>query len=862
MHSPRPYGLAVEGGELTNQDRLFIDSIAKKVSNFKQISQLESLRYTRALPDGGFVIVYDMGGVFKAIAYKEQVVDKPVEEGIAILDVPMLFSGVINDGRAFDGKGVSLNLTEMCCRRLERYSGGLASKNQKLQRFSIKFSQYFQELKPEIASMIAEDKVLYSQYTAQYPTWYSGTMAEVMQIVAGYGKQKFENLPDNNVERAVFNIPNKYLERIKPQFNDVRLPGYTGKPNQDGEFQYSYTFNKTNLVSFDEENNPWLIQIEPNNVWAMPLPMIPATTTQEFREYIEEVGDHELESILNRFGGLPSGEGFPTQNVFHSWVRAGVIIKVCGTSDFYHYSAYTSACGWSCNSNGTEIVNTCFDLKDIFFYGYTYMLKLDLGVARKRGVLEKRTVENLSVSQLQNISKYISSLHRLMQELGDSRLPCIMYKLRLVQLSEVLAKATGDATEADIAYWDQRTLEPIANHTGEVVRTNEGYLYHGLALKLPEPLLKACVSMDWIPQTQDLGYIHPKCDTISFAYYIGDEIKVIKSFYDDRKHINEVEGNFEDVMIVGSWEQVTTVGLASLNGAYYSTDFDDRKELSPVKTTTKIMGTDLGYTKPSHAFDYYFWRPGTIFRDRYYSHKIDEVRVDNEFFTVGYVVPYFARNIAIYALKSGSDGGYTSEEVKLLSVRDPNQYRMWTETKTYDNEVNDFGGLPVMKGTPEPRRGRPVWAEIHEYHNNTESSWFADEGEWLPGLPFDVSKMMYDDKGKPNVIWSKEDITPPPSVYEYKLVTENEPTQSGFIKASLLDKSLDVSKIIPNDFFFTRSPDSWGNFLYQDACKVVFGTSTYANISIYGELNKRHRFGYTKLADHQSAHFFIGVINE
>jgi hypothetical protein len=71
MHSPRPYALAVEGGELTDQDRLFIDHIATKVTNFKEVSALKNIKYTRALPDGGVVIVYDMAGIFKAIAYKE-----------------------------------------------------------------------------------------------------------------------------------------------------------------------------------------------------------------------------------------------------------------------------------------------------------------------------------------------------------------------------------------------------------------------------------------------------------------------------------------------------------------------------------------------------------------------------------------------------------------------------------------------------------------------------------------------------------------------------------------------------------------------------------------------------------------------
>ena len=70
-------------------------------------------------------------------------------------------------------------------------------------------------------------------------------------------------------------------------------------------------------------------------VWAMPLPTIPATTTDAFREYMEEAGDEEILSILDRFSGMPSGEGFPaSENDVLAWKRAGVAIKLGDAADF------------------------------------------------------------------------------------------------------------------------------------------------------------------------------------------------------------------------------------------------------------------------------------------------------------------------------------------------------------------------------------------------------------------------------------------------------------------------------------------------------------------------------------------------
>ena len=70
MHQPRPYGLHAIGKPLTEKDEAFIASIAKRITNLKELSRVDSLKMVYDLPDGGYAIVQDMGGNFRVISHK------------------------------------------------------------------------------------------------------------------------------------------------------------------------------------------------------------------------------------------------------------------------------------------------------------------------------------------------------------------------------------------------------------------------------------------------------------------------------------------------------------------------------------------------------------------------------------------------------------------------------------------------------------------------------------------------------------------------------------------------------------------------------------------------------------------------
>lgn len=855
MHDPRPYGLFSRGAELTADDISFIDQCCRKVSNFKQLSNLESIKYTRDLPNGGFVIVQDAGGVFRALAYKPvEIEESQVGTGVVQFTMPMLFSGAIDQAVARNGNGLEIHLTSMCAQRLGGYTGTPVAATQVLQRFRCPYSEENKAiLIPDYAQSLNPANALYTQYHALVSTWFSGAMAEAVQIVGGFGRQKLDELPDDPVERAVFTIPPKYMERIKAEIGEnVRLPGYVGLPDEEGKIPFSFTFHKTDIISFDNQNNPWLVRVQPSGVWAMPLPIIPMSTTEAFREYIVEVGDTELEMILDRFGGIPSGEGFPlSESDFVRWWSAGVIIKVCDTSDFYSHSAYSTVCGWSTNLNGTNLINTCYDYKDKYCFGFTYQINLQLSAAQDRGWVKGRAFNDDPPSDPQKVAQYLSELFNEISEEGHKS-ASIRYKLRRVPMSEIESRASRSGA-SDVEYWDNYRCEPIASHTGRVSCTNQGFLYSGMCFKLPEPFFWGCVHMDFTPQEYKNSY--PKIDTIIFAYYIGDDLKVVKNFLDERKVIKETEGNFEDEanMVVGSWEQTEYHGLTGLAGNYYSTDFDNRQEIAPTEVYSTLLGKDLGYGKPLAIYHFYFWTDGVLARYRYFTHqKLQHTKYGKQAREC-FVVPFLCRNAVMYAHEESANSERIKESLKRYSARDPNDYEMWT----YDFSWHWSDGGLTKTGKPFPQNSNPVWAEVHRYQNNGSAiSDFADEGDWIGPMPADITQYVNPPSGGITLIEYGGD---PPIVDEWEEDRVIEPEKKYMLKVSIKDVPITIHTQKHNDRYYSASPDTYGNVLYEDACKVMFGSVNYANIS---EGLKRHRYGYSRLANNEHAHTFIGVINE
>lgn len=860
MHQPLPYGL--HGQIDSEEDAAAVDALVRRLTNLKAASGVSSLKMARTLPGGSIAIAQDMGGVRKVIVQPPQV--DPNEEKRQLPApggyIPMMFSGVIDNGIVQSGQPVEVRLSDSCRKRLAGYnSENLAKipKTARLHRFVVSLSQRFFELMPSPPPLGID----FTQYANLRPTWFSGAMAEVVQIVGGYGRQDFDRLPDRPLERVRMGLPDKVMQDVRAQLGQKPPAGYTGIPSQDGQIAYDYKFNETNAVAFDSKRKPWLLRVNTRGVYAMPLPMIPATTTAAFRRHVEESGDDELQWVLEHFGGMPSGETFPAQSKnFEAWRRAGVIIKVCDVGDFYQHLMYGSAMGWTFNTRGSEGFNTCYDYDDEtqISYSYAYKMRLSLGAETELPSVNDLQPGPSYQEQVSRISAYMARIYEATNT-SSATDRAIRFKVARTPYSQLLARsdaAMRGSLQAEVDYWDNLVAAPIAVHSGNVNQIAKGVIGWGLSgFKFPEPFEGGCISFTSAVKPKP-GVQLPRADTILAGYYVGDQLKVIKFFSDERQYTADPD-TFEDCMTVGSWDYNLTEGMTGLMGSYYTSDFDERIAEADTKTNLKIFGSDLGYDSlPFFSYDEFFHRPGTIWRNRYFKHKTVMTETGGSARAVAVCMPFLERNAVLHARVDSYTGKKVTEGVALYSIADPYSYRYWTHDDIWawrGGVAGEQAKVPVY-----PKDGNPVWV-VQENYAPGACSDFADRGSWIPGLPADYTWLVHPNKNE----WKFNGGGGPPKVKEYS-DSRNEPGKSeGRLDMSVLQATRKVHDE-PSNMYFMPSPDEYVGVFYRDMARVAAGQTEYANVSESAPENPKQRIfqGWCKLANHQAAHHFIGVINE
>lgn len=664
-HEPKPHGAFQEGDPASDEDAGVAAHLVKRLQAVKTAGGLPSHKMVRNLPSGGYVIAQDMGGLVKTFVVKpgqtDPIPDEPTT-GFAPYTIPMLYSGhVVEPKPKEDGGRVKIKLTEWTRRRLVGYKEDeLGPASIEYKRFTIGYHDVHSRFKPDNPGIY-----FHSQYNELFSSWWSGAVREVVQVALAFGKQpesQDEDVPEEEWE--ALSIPEPWRSRIKAEVGYRRLPGYKGRPPASGEVGLRFDSEVSHGVGFGTDGKPWLLEVSKRGAFAMPLPLIPATTTKAFQEWMEDddgPGDEELLHLIERFGGVPSGEGFPEDEAeFEAWRKAGVVIKLCDTEAFYaaENSAMWWSCGWSFSESGKEGFNTCYSFgEDGVKVGKAFKLKISLG-EHKKDVWKLPQFKELTDAESDKLTAYLKKLY---QALGNSpESAAVKFKLYNSKASDILSRALGGNDDAD--YWRNLECDPIAAHTGSLTQVSSGKLYApGLPIshpkiKFPVPwgkLTHGCVDFDFsadrILSNEEAEAV--KCDTIMLGYYVGEQLKVIKYFRD----VREIEPEHkpyeaeDGCMMVGSWESTTTHTPTYIWGNFYTTDFDERELAAANESRSVLTAWPGGLSRPWASLVAYFEVWYRIVRVRAYHNMTESWSKSNASKYIAVCVPWGNRSAALHA---------------------------------------------------------------------------------------------------------------------------------------------------------------------------------------------------------------------
>lgn len=169
------------------------------------------------------------------------------------------------------------------------------------------------------------------------PSQYSGVMKRVVQAMLGVGMYTDES------------------------------PSYISGAVTTGEramvVNYKYQWSGTHGVYKAGPQNHWIIEVGlTNGMLAMPLITIPFTRQASFRKALVDVGDTDTLKVVDEFGGIPSGETFPSGGNLTAAIAQGKVLRLLTAEElapFYTgHLAVTSSSGWAFPETGRSLHNT------------------------------------------------------------------------------------------------------------------------------------------------------------------------------------------------------------------------------------------------------------------------------------------------------------------------------------------------------------------------------------------------------------------------------------------------------------------------------------------------------------------------
>jgi hypothetical protein len=568
----------------------------------------------------------------------------------------------------------------------------------------------------------------FSQYTRLAPSMYSGTMKKLVQVLMGYGRfeppgiygREFESI----TELDRFQYTPEFLKEIARNGTQIR---------------YDWRYFRTHGLTRAADGKWWVVEIRSGRgIHAIPLSLYPQTTSDKFRRAVEDKGDEAGLEVLDLFGGFPTGESFPgNQLEFQSLVRAGLIVQGATSEDvqpFYNHAWYSPYMGWAFSESGRQAHNTGWRTDpDLFQTGVHYSTQLTIGA----------TTDLTPRSGLADTLKRHVAAAR--DQVGDDfkwLIRGVLFKIDRMTDNEIRPLLAQFPAVA-FGFIDRQIFTPIASFSAPVAMAGSGRLYapsaNTLQLKFYDPGVGGLLSHDMRAERGADIANPPNTDTVVHVFFTGESLRYVKAFIRPRfqpESTDEVSGELE-CDLIGESQQTTTTDLSREANGVYSQEFDDRSVSFQARTVTTTRGSRIGPV----AIGFGDRLPQLFIADvfRTWAFRREQVTENNgtEFVRSALAVPQYTREGYYYAVNRQSGSGFKITSINFPRVGDAYSYSAWRNVPGFT------GFLPMgCVGTPsfpacwqlaEHPAGcgkvtdRHIW---EEFVSDTECSALTNGGPW------------------------------------------------------------------------------------------------------------------------------------
>lgn len=359
MDTPFPADVSLRvTGELADAQPLF--SVARTVLNRALSMQANGVPVVRLfvpLPGGGLVsafLIGDQKHLYVTPAQSEAPPTKQPSDDVSPVEpqityVPSMLSGVVRKaGVSFNGPDVIevINTPDPATFELRTFHPSSTTSTVYFLDFAWQNSE---KLAVTNAGTTDETGPAISAYPK--PSMFSGAMKRFYQALLGLGT---------------------VLDAAQEGYISGTLP--PTDPDTIVFPQFSWQWNRTHGICF-QGGAVWLVEINKDEgVLAMPVPVFNETASPSFAAWLDSIGDFETGDVVVEFGGVPTGEPFPTGAGLTAAIAAGLVVRIMDAATLepaYHDAALTldkwtlaHDIGWAFSESGVVAALTTFYYKD------------------------------------------------------------------------------------------------------------------------------------------------------------------------------------------------------------------------------------------------------------------------------------------------------------------------------------------------------------------------------------------------------------------------------------------------------------------------------------------------------------------